>query len=825
MNKMQRTDTVHRVKMFKAKKTWVAMGATVAIMGLGNVITTSAKADTVSPAIQSQNLTTQSKTSTSQNVDDVKNDIKNDQDNINNTQNAINDAKDTQQNQQSTVNQDQNKINDTQNELNEAQRKHDQDQQHADNLAPKGYQDKENDVNKAQNDVNNANKAVSDDQDQVQAATNNKNKAQSDVNNAQKDYDNKQDAVNNAKSKADNAKNNLDNTDKTVKVHHPANEAKPGTLQDGTNINSENDLPTHLVKPSDADKYDSYSKQQAGGATLDSYWRYVGNDDHSSIIVDNHLTPEQQLEAAQYALTLINDFRRQHGLPPMKMSQISIQLAQNDADMRNKYGVSSQDHSYPGSEDQGGVTREQWDNSMIRTIDPNFDTANDNSHNYFEADQNLGDISMDYVPTMLALKVRILQIIQDMAYADADWDWLHTQAFLRNTPNIIGNEEQLDNIWFGLNICAADEYGTSAVLFDMFETWDTSNGATDKINHILDQNQIKGYVNNGYDTYETNPDYTKAQKAYDDAKANLASAESNLQDALNTLNSAKSNYTNASHALSNAISKLNADKSALAKANVRLSEAQKALDQAKKDHANELPAYEAALKVVQDDQKLIDSINDQLTDLNDQLAKDSKNLNDTNQKIDNLQKQLRQLIKKLADDEALLDQLNNADTDNNNSSSDADSDVDDNDTTSDTDDTDSNSNTNNENDAKHDSENTNSSNDTASDSNATDVDTKDTNPTNSQSHIDINDDFYTNGETRSSRHNQNNEVATRMNYYHFGKANNNVEKTATNNQNSKQQLPQTDENRNESNAAAAIGLSIATVVGTLGVSRLRRRNH
>ncbi|MCT3019893.1 SEC10/PgrA surface exclusion domain-containing protein [Pediococcus pentosaceus] len=878
--KLANNDTIHRVKMFKAKKAWIAMGTSLAIMG-GSAVLSTANADTINNSVANSNdTTTISQTSTiktnvqpttltknetkNSKIDDAKNAVQNDTDSINDTKSDINDAKNQQTSNNSEINQDQTAINNTQNDLNDAKKQHDQDQQNADSLAPDGYEDKENNVSKANDAVNNAQNTVNNDQTKVNNATNDKNKAQTDVNNAQKNADTQQSNANSAASKADDAKNQLDSTDKTINVHHPAKPAKPGTLQEGTVINSENELPDHLVKPSDADKYNSYAKQQAGGATINSYWNYVGDDDHSSIIVDNHLTPQQQLEAAQYALTLINDFRRQHGLPPMKMSQISIQLAQNDANMRNQYGVASSDHSYPGSEDQGGVTQEQWDNAMMRTIDANFDTAKDQSHNYFAADQNLGDISMDYVPTMLALKVRILQIIQDMAYADADWDWMHTQAFLRDTPNIIGNNEKLDNIWFGLNIVSPDEYGTSAVLFDMFETWDTSNGQTDKINKTFDQNQVAGYVNNGYDTVENNPAYAKAQTAYTNAQEALKTAQNNLKNALSSLSNAKSNLNNKVTAVNNAINQLAQDNAKLSAAKTTLANATTALENAKKEYANQLPAYEAALKTVDQDQSVINALNSKLSALKKDLANHQTKAKTINSNLNQLEQKLSQLEQKLQKDQDYLAQLINQSNQDNNNDGNSDSNGN-SDNTGSNSNSDSDNNTNNPGtDTNTDDSNQNSNDGHNGTSNSNTTDPSDTtnggstgaNSTDNSSHTNTNSGNkqtpsnsgladngnatvtpnhqdsnavtveqtgYTNGATRTSRTQNQNEkaVPSRMSYYHFSQKSS----TKLEQKQSKDTLPQTGENQQKDETIAVAGSILAMAVSALGLVGLKRRRN
>lgn len=325
----KRADKVH-FKMFKAGKFWLVSGIALTVLGSTAVLNTNVHADEISSTQVSANVGDSNRAVTPQTtnaVDDAQAAVNQDQDDIAKNQA---DTANEQNHHDELAEQTAGKQQDVDNAQKAADTTNDQvknDQQTADDLKPDEYTDAQNAAKDAQQ---NADQALND----VDQATANKNQAQHDADQAQKDADQAakdRDAAAKAKAdaqnKADAAKDKVNNTDKTIRVHHDGKELKPGTITTGTEINSEADLPTHLVKPSDADKYNSYNKQIAAGATLDSYWEYVGANDTSEKIKNGILTPQQQLEAAQYALTLINDFRRQHGLKPMKMSKFSLQMA------------------------------------------------------------------------------------------------------------------------------------------------------------------------------------------------------------------------------------------------------------------------------------------------------------------------------------------------------------------------------------------------------------------------------------------------------------------------------------------------------------------
>ena len=850
MKNTNNNNSIQRVKMFKAKKHWVALGTTLAVASV--IGTTGAvHADEVTPATTAtpdttavqENTPTSTSDSTKVNTDDQKaaaktytaeqqaaidkaqKNVDDDKSAIDSTQKDLDNAKKDQSNQQTIVDQNQKDVDQAQDALNAAKDQQTKDQDKADQLAPDGYAEKN--VDQAQKDTDQAQKTVDTDKENIQSASNEKDEAQNNVNNSKKDLSEDQDNVNKAQNDVTNAKSNLDNTSKTIKVHHPANEAKPGSLTNGTVINSENELPNHLVKPSDADQYNSYAKQLEGGGDLDSYYNYVGNNDTSEKISNNTLTAEQQKEASQYALTLINDFRRQHGLAPIKMSQLSVEMAQNDANMRMKYGVSSFDHSFPGSDDQGGVSVEQWDNAMMRQLDPNFDTTSDLSHNYFIADQNLGTVDMNFAPTMLALKVRILQTIQDMAYADADWDNMHTHAFLRTQPYIIGTTDNLDNIWFALNIVNPDANGYSAMIFDMFETWNTSNGLTNKINSAFNSNQISGFVNTGYDSTENNPEYAKAEQSLNDASNKLSNAQLLVSNSQKDLASAESVLNAKSQALLNAISKLNVDKGTLSEAKTRLSNAQNVLNTAKQKYANQLATYNKAKQVVQDDQAKIEKLNSNLSVLQSKLKNGKSDLSSLTQEIHDLQNKLSKFEKQLINDEKILsDALNPSDSNNTSENKD-------NNESNESNNNNAINNTNNPDSNGTGTTGTSSTNESASKGNEIEKDTDKNDNNYSSSNVKNNGsgniisksgtdvDIYTHGETRISKETLNPSAnATRMNYYHFGS---NKKQINLNKNDKASTLPQTGDSDGTSEVTSLVGLALATATfGLLG--RKRRHN-
>lgn len=622
-------------------------------------------------------------------IDDAQKDV--DQDNADIAQNQK-DTADEQANHDTLANQTagkQSNVDQAQDVANKAKDQVAKGQVAVDDAAPAGYQDKEDAEQQAQNNTDKA-------QDAVNQATTDRNRAQKDVANASDKADQaktaKDDAAKNktdAQEQADAAKNKVDNTNKTTKVHHDATPVKPGTYDKGNVIDSEASLPDTLLDPKDGHTDDV--------AYYGSSWYVYGSKNDKSKKIDiNNLTQNQINELGQYALGLINSLRKQYGLSPMIMSDNTQKMAAGDIAIRNKNGITD-DHSLIGN----NISQADWNKYTFDSIAGNHDGTK------FAA-QNLG-FFFGTEDTMLAAKVSVLQMLTAMAFDDGPGNY-HRQAILMNPNSVDGHniysDEEDVTYYFG--------YGhQSSGNESIFDFWKENNSnvwnggiavSTGSDGHSsfaseLMKHQKTGYTNNGTDTIETNPAYTNAVNDYNQALAQLTSANKAYNQANDAYNNATNNLNDAKTNLANATTKLETAKSNLNDAKTKLADAKQALADVTAQYADQLAAYNQAKATLKNDQAKAKQLNQDLANAKKALADNQSSIATSEAKIAQLQDQLKDLQAKLAKDEKNLADAKAA-AENNDNSDDTNTSDDDTNTNNseDTSDTNNNSDSNNHSD-------------------------------------------------------------------------------------------------------------------------------
>lgn len=694
----KRADKVH-FKMFKAGKFWLVSGIALTVLGSTAVLNTNVHADEISSTQVSANVGDSNHAVTPQNtnaVDDAQAAVDQDQDDIAKNQA---DTANEQNHHDELADQTAGKQQDVNNAQKDADTANDQvknDQQTADDLKPDEYTDAQNAAKDAQQNANQA-------QNDVDQATANKNQAQHDADQAQKDADQAAKDRNaaakakaDAQNKADAAKDKADNTPATTNVHHDPHPVKPGSQTKPSEINSDADLPTDLVEP---DGLTDAEKNQDHYASSDPWYKYVGANDTSAVIkAGSHLTAAQQKELAEYALALINSFRAQHGLKPILMSDTVQQLGQAVIDLRVKDQTEAGVHTDTNSSD--------LDDAINRVAGGNQYDVISGGENLFDSILGSNDV------TMLQLKVELLQQLTGMCFADGNWDWGHRDNFLSHT---YGSSDEADQVYMSFNLQNyGDVYGTgfdtTAYLFDFWVARTGTNGEAEK---ALNNGLYTAYVNHGYDTTETNPAYTQAVNDYQNALNQLNQATKAYQQANYNYNNAQSGVKAANDNLAKASQALKDAQAKLQVAQNKLADAKQALANAAAKYADQLKAYQAALKTLKADQAKAAQLNQALADAKAALADHQQALADSEAKIQQLKDQLKELEAKLAQDEqALADAKNNAD----NGNSDNNSDNHDSDNNNSGDDADNNgsddhSSDGNGSDSSHDSDNDSGNND------------------------------------------------------------------------------------------------------------------
>ncbi|WP_259764420.1 SEC10/PgrA surface exclusion domain-containing protein [Pediococcus pentosaceus] len=349
-------------------------------------------------------------------------------------------------------------------------------------------------------------------------------------------------------------------------------------IDKGNVIDSEASLPDTLLDPKDGHTDDV--------AYYGSSWYvYDSKNDKSKKIDINNLTQNQINELGQYALGLINSLRKQYGLSPMIMSDNTQKMAAGDIAIRNKNGITD-DHSLIGN----NISQADWNKYTFDSIAGNHDGTK------FAA-QNLG-FFFGAEDTMLAAKVSVLQMLTAMAFDDGPGNY-HRQAILMNPNSVDGHniysDEEDVTYYFG--------YGhQSSGNESIFDFWKENNSnvwnggiavSTGSDGHSsfaseLMKHQKTGYTNNGTDTIETNPAYTNAVNDYNQALAQLTSANKAYNQANDAYNNATNNLNDAKTNLANATTKLETAKSNLNDAKTKLADAKQALADVTTQYADQL---------------------------------------------------------------------------------------------------------------------------------------------------------------------------------------------------------------------------------------------
>ncbi|MCM6820201.1 SEC10/PgrA surface exclusion domain-containing protein [Pediococcus pentosaceus] len=665
-----RTNKVH-FKTFKAGKFWLVSGITLAALGGSFTISgvgvhadeingqpVSAAKDTTPTTDVSTNKVAEAAPAQQQAIDDAQKDV--DQDNRDIAKNQDDTAKE-QANNDDLNNQTANKrddVNKAQDASDKANNQVNRDQDAVDDATPDGYDDVQNAKDQAETNKNKAQSDADKSQAQQAAADKAAKEAADKAAKAQADKDAAAKAKADAQAKADAAKNKADNTPKTSNVHHDPTPAKPGSQLDPTNIDSEADLPTELTEPSgltDAEK------NQDHYGSPDPWYKYTGANDTSAVVkAGTQLTAQQQKELAQYALTLINDFRKQHGLKPVIMSDTVQELGDAVVNLRIKDGTEAGVHSDTGSA--------ELDDAVSRI-------ASGNQYDVLNGGKNLFNtiLGASYDTTMLQLKVELLQCITGMAYADGSWNWGHRDNFLQHT---YGSQDEADQVYMNFNIqnYAADPVHVLASMTYLFNFWDAKTGTDGTAEKALSNGTYSEYVNHGYDSVETNPAYTQAVNDYNQALAQVASANKAYTQANYNANSTASASKLAQQTLANAKAQLKTAQANLANAKTKLANAEKALADATAQYGDQLKAYNAAKATLEADQAKAAQLAKDLANAKQALADNQSAIATSDAKIKSLKDQLAQLQAKLAKDEKTLADAKaaaeNNGSDNNNSGSD-----------------------------------------------------------------------------------------------------------------------------------------------------------
>ena len=206
----------------------------------------------------------------------------------------------------------------------------------------------------------------------------------------------------------DNATNKLDEDSDAV---DEAEENIPATVTPTTDTNSSSDkahdvksegnLPTSIIDP----KLPSSVTNDANADDVNFYGDSMSQD--NSQVINGSLTDSQQKELADYAVTLVNSWRKAQGLKPVIWSKQVQDATTEIARLREKY--------------QLGSNHTMTNNTASEAADKVAD-----KYGLYDNSENLGYVdSLHTSFTMGLMKQKILLALTAMIYQDADSNWGH----------------------------------------------------------------------------------------------------------------------------------------------------------------------------------------------------------------------------------------------------------------------------------------------------------------------------------------------------------------------------------------------------------------
>lgn len=210
---------------------------------------------------------------------------------------------------------------------------------------------------------------------------------QSDIDNATSKLDEALDAV-------DAAKDNIPATvTPTTNTNNSSDKAH--------DIKSEGNLPTSIIDP----KLPSSVANDPDADAVNFYGDSMSQD--NSQVINGSLTDSQQKELADYAVTLVNSWRKAQGLNPVVWSQQVQDATVEIARLREKYQLGS-NHTISND-----------------TVSEEADKVAD-KNGLYDNSENLGYVdSLHTTFTMGLMKQKILMALTSMIYQDASSNWGH----------------------------------------------------------------------------------------------------------------------------------------------------------------------------------------------------------------------------------------------------------------------------------------------------------------------------------------------------------------------------------------------------------------
>lgn len=300
--------------------------------------------------------------------------------------------------------------------------------------------------------------------------------------------------IDNATSKLDEDLDAVDEAKENIPATVTPTNDTNSSSDKAHDVKSEANLPTSIIDP----KLPSSVTNDANADAVNFYGDSMSQD--NSQVINGSLTDSQQKELADYAVTLVNSWRKAQGLNPVIWSEQVQDATVEIARLREKYQLGS-NHTISND-----------------TASEEADKVSD-KNGLYDNSENLGYVdSLHTSFTMGLMKQKILMALTSMIYQDADSNWGHK----KNLTNFEG-------MGFAVQHNTNPNDGSLFPYVLVFEGYTSADGKTLANEQTSMPNNAVQVIQAAKDSFGP----TKAQlQAVENDKAAVAAAKQAMSDAL-----------------------------------------------------------------------------------------------------------------------------------------------------------------------------------------------------------------------------------------------------------------------------------------------------
>lgn len=550
---------------------------------------------------------------TPENIQSTKDDIAQTQQQITDQQTQVDQAQSDYDASQKVVEDEQNKVNDAQSTVDQAQTKVDQAQAIVDNSSAKDAQAK---VDQAQANLQQAEQDKQSVEQQISSTEQEINSNQNKVNNAQSTVDQTKSDLNTANERVDQAKTNVDNANKVVSTQQSKVndlQSKVDSLKDQIdNVVVVPQMPENAMKEILANNVSAKTVKMLQDMFMDpktfnihkEYLYHGPKSDKNRPVNYADLTYDQAKELTLFTADLINQYRLQAGLPPVKVNEDSILYAM-------EVGRKSNVKNY-------------HDDKVLFEVQKSH-----NVHTYENLHKSYMTAELGSMNTMYGLKAAAFLGVTGMMFNDARSSWGHAYTILSSHEN--DDFETKDNAFLGVS---TDKFGNVHYEFIYPITLYKDNFAhlNTKEHQFSQQNLIDI------------PDNAATIKEYNDQKNKLATENATLDNLRSVAQKAERSYTIQLNSQKDAQTKVEQAQTTLAQAKDALVHSQVQLAKLKQDQQAAVNKVAVATKNLEQAQNVLKAVEVEFKSELEKLAQAKEELNTAKNQLAQAKTNLSQVV-------------------------------------------------------------------------------------------------------------------------------------------------------------------------------------